>query len=80
MQPVEPIPPTKPEPTVSSPEDNEQPKEEEKFKPTVHTEKLNHVRNKITQANVPITSYKWILVRILERFPETADIINENLD
>ena len=82
MQPVEPIPPIPTLPSVPVQKEGDQPKEEEeeKSKPVVHTEKLNHVRNKITQANIPITSYKWILVRILDKFPETADIINENID
>lgn len=43
-------------------------------------EKINKVRNKITQASLPTPALKWILVQILNKFPETADVIDENLD
>lgn len=45
----------------------------------VPTDKVNAVRNKITQANLPTPALKWVLVQILDNFPETADLINENL-
>lgn len=45
----------------------------------VPTDKVNAVRNKITQANLPTPALKWVLVQVLDNFPETADLINENL-
>jgi hypothetical protein len=47
--------------------------------PVVAQEKVNSVRNKITQANLPTPALKWVLVQVLDNFPETADLINENL-
>lgn len=46
----------------------------------VSIDKVNEVRNKITQANLPTPALKWILVQVLDRFPETADVINDNLE
>lgn len=43
-------------------------------------DKVNAVRNKITQANLPTPALKWVLVQVLDNFPETADLINENLE
>jgi hypothetical protein len=71
--------PVEPQPPIPPPNGDDLPGETPK-KPPVPSDKLNYVRNKITQANLPTTSYKWILVRVLEKFPETADIINENLE
>jgi len=45
----------------------------------VPTDKVNAVRNKITQANLPTPALKWVLVQVLDNFPETADLINDNL-
>ena len=47
--------------------------------PLVSKEKVNTVRNRITQANLPTPALKWVLVQVLDNFPETADLINENL-
>ena len=46
---------------------------------SVPTDKVNAVRNKITQANLPTPALKWVLVQVLDNFPETADLINDNL-
>lgn len=46
----------------------------------VSQERIHKVRNKITQANLPTPALKWILVQVLEKFPETVDVINENLE
>jgi hypothetical protein len=48
-------------------------------KPAVPIDKVNAVKNKITQANLPTPALKWVLVQVLDNFPETADLINENL-
>ena len=48
-------------------------------KTPVPTDRVNAVRNKITQANLPTPALKWVLVQVLDNFPETADLINENL-
>jgi len=48
-------------------------------KPVVPQEKINTVRNRITQANLPTPALKWVLVQVLDNFPETADLINDNL-
>lgn len=45
----------------------------------VPADKVNSVRNKITQANLPTPALKWVLVQVLDNFPETADVINDNL-
>ena len=45
----------------------------------IQTDKVNAVRNKITQANLPTPALKWVLVQVLDNFPETADLINDNL-
>ncbi len=45
----------------------------------VPTDKVNAVRNKITQANLPTPALKWVLVQVLDNFPETVDLINDNL-
>lgn len=42
-------------------------------------EKADSVKKKITQIDLPTPALKWILVRVLEKFPETADIIDSNL-
>jgi uncharacterized protein (UPF0333 family) len=44
------------------------------------SDKFNTVRNKITQANLSTPALKWILVQILDNFPQTADLINDNLE
>jgi len=44
-----------------------------------NSEKANTVKIKLTQANMPTPALKWILVQVLENFPETADIIDSNL-
>ena len=46
---------------------------------SVLTDKVNAVRNKITQASLPTPELKRVLIQVLENFPETADLINENL-
>ena len=48
-------------------------------KTPVPTDRVNAVRNKITQANLPTPALKWVLVQVLDNFPETAYLINENL-
>lgn len=48
-------------------------------KSVIVKEKVDTVRNRITQASLPNPALKWILVQVLDNFPETADIINDNL-
>lgn len=48
-------------------------------KPETAISSIEEVKTKITQSNLPTPALKWILVQILDNFPETADIINENL-
>jgi organic radical activating enzyme len=46
----------------------------------VSIDKVNEVRNKITQTNLPTPALKWVLVQVLDNFPQTADLIKENLE
>ena len=47
---------------------------------TVPEEKVRKVRNKITEVNLSVSDLKRILVQINDKFPETVDVIEENLD
>ncbi len=47
---------------------------------TVPEEKVRKVRNKITEVNLSVSDLKRILVQIIDKFPETVDVIEENLD
>jgi len=41
--------------------------------------KIKMVEEKIKSANIPTPALKYILLQILEKYPITADVINENL-
>jgi hypothetical protein len=71
-----PAPQPNPQPTTQS-DDSSVP--QPTLKKPVPTDKVNAVRNKITQANLPTPALKWVLVQVLDNFPETADLINDNL-
>jgi hypothetical protein len=45
----------------------------------VSEEKVKLVKTKISQANLPTPALKYILLQILEKYPITADLINENM-
>jgi len=44
-----------------------------------HTEKAKTVVTKVSQANLQSVQLKLILIEVLNNFPETADLINDNL-
>jgi hypothetical protein len=56
--------------------------------PTIHTqisepvfvEKVSRIRNKINNASYSVPALKYILLQVLEKFPQVADIIDENLE
>jgi hypothetical protein len=47
---------------------------------TVPIEKVGRVRNKINNASNSAPALKYILLQVLEKFPQVADIIDENLE
>jgi hypothetical protein len=44
-----------------------------------HTEKAKNVVTRVSQANLQSVQLKLILIEVLNNFPETADLINDNL-
>jgi len=41
--------------------------------------KVKMVEDKIKSANLPVPALKYVLLKVLEEYPITADLINENL-
>lgn len=44
------------------------------------SDRVDEVINKVTRANLQTPALKWVLVQVLKHFPETAEVINDNLE
>jgi hypothetical protein len=70
------------------PESKQEPKSESQSNPTPQptetagaVERFHRAKNKVANAsNTSSTALKNVLLQILEKFPQTADIIDENLE